>query len=617
MYFIKDAVEIQGASGTMAFAMDEVSQVREKIDIVSLISEYLPLKKMGRNFKTVCPFHSEKTPSFVVSPERQIWHCFGCSKGGDVYTFLMEYENMEFREALRVLAKKAGIELRESSFQQGVTSQKEKIYAINFQAMQFYKYLLHKHPIGKKALGYLVDERKIKPKVIETFNLGFSPRIGNALSQYLIKKKQYQKEDLLASGLAYQKEQEIVDFFKGRVMFPLFDQRDNILGFSGRTLFSDQDSKYINTKETPVYQKANHFFGFNIAKEQMKKEGRAIVVEGEFDVISLFQEGITNVVAVKGSSLTENQVILLSRFAKKVILCFDVDAAGEGAIKKALPILENKSLTAFVIEIKDGKDPDEAIKTNPFAFKKALNTDISIYDFLFSKTFSHNDKNTVEGKKNIAEELLSVISLIENEIVKEHYLKKLSKELDISYESLIKELSKTKNREKNSTTLSFTSIRDKKLREELLEQYLLALIIQAENPKTAINTVMPILNKIKDIEFKAPSYQKILDYLIDYYKIHNGQKNQFDSGQFLKTIPKELVESFDNCFIFPLPKFDGVDEHIMELKKVAEELRVLRVRSSIKTLSSKIKEKEELGEEKDASLLKEEFSHLISQLRQN
>src|SRR3989344_2635803 len=204
--------------------MDQASEVREKIDIVSLISEYLPLKKMGRNFTTVCPFHNESTPSFVVSPERQIWHCFGCQKGGDVFTFLMEYESLEFIEALRILAKKVGVTLKTtgSSFD---SSRKEGIYSLNNLSAEYYNYVLTKHSAGKKALEYLIKERGLSEKLIKTFNIGFSPSGGEDLSRFLISKKKYSNLSLVEAGLGIQKGARVIDFFRGRIIFPLIDHR--------------------------------------------------------------------------------------------------------------------------------------------------------------------------------------------------------------------------------------------------------------------------------------------------------------------------------------------------------------------------------------------------------
>lgn len=586
--------------------MDQVTQVREKIDIVSLISEYLPVKKMGRNFKTNCPFHNEKTPSFVISPERQIWHCFGCQKGGDAFAFLMEYESLEFPEALRILAKKAGIEIKQTQVQMGAASKKEKIYALNSLALEFYHYLLTKHNIGKKALDYLTEKRKIRQAVVNTFMLGFSPNAGDALVNYLITKKKYKKEDLIEAGLAKFWGRDLVDFFKGRLMFPLFDHRGNVVGFSGRLLTDANESKYINTRETFVYQKTNHFFGINIAKDEIKKEQRAIIVEGEFDVISSFQEGIKNVIAVKGSALTENQVNLLSRFTKKISLCFDMDKAGQDAVKRSLQVLEKKGFTTTVILTPDGKDPDEAIKNDPISFKKALKEELGIYDYLLGKTISSFDKKTIDGKRKISDEVLPFFVGIENEIVKEFYLKKLSRELDISFESVLRELEKIKNKEIVKKDIKQIQ-KQKKEREDILEEYFLALIVQFDKPNL-------IFEKIPDFfqayAFRTPSYKKILDKLILYIK----GKDSFDVAAFSKILPEELVSSFDTCFLLPVAKFENDKKYLEELEKTARELRILELKSKIKDLSEKIKLKEKQGEEIELESLREEFSSALLSL---
>lgn len=581
--------------------MDQVSQIREKIDLVSLIAEYIPLKKAGRNFKAVCPFHNEKTPSFVVSPERQIWHCFGCGKGGDCYTFLMEYESLEFPEALRMLAKKSGIELRESSWQSGTSFKKEKIYKLNSLAMEFYHYLLIKHNVGKKALDYLVRQRGIKIGVINTFKLGFSPRLGSALSDYLLKKKKYKKEELIDAGLANQK--GVFDFFVNRIIFPLIDHRGNIVGFSGRVM---EDStalgqKYVNTRETLVYHKGDVFFGLNMAKEDIKKENCAIVTEGEFDVMSSFQAGIKNVVAVKGTALTDNQVNLLSRFTQKVGLCFDMDKAGNEAIRRSLSVLEKKGLTTTVIVLQNGKDPDESIKKDPLSFQKAVKNDVGIYDFLFSQAFLLFDKKTVEGKKKIGDELLPIFVGIENEIIKEHYLKQLAAELDTSYESIIKQMQRIKE---NAFILAQQpAVKGKKTREEVLEEYLLALILQADNLSVVLERTIKMLSGFLP---KISAYEKILENLF------SQQPHDLNIKKFSQNLPSELLPSFNTSFLFPLPNFENENFYLEEVEKVLKELKALYLRSKIKAVTERIKDKEKEEEALELENLKKEFSYLVS-----
>jgi len=592
--------------------MDEVAQIRERVDLVSFISEYIPLKKMGRNFKAICPFHNEKTPSFVVSPERQIWHCFGgCNKGGDVYTFLMEYENLEFVEALRILAKRTGVQLRESSFQAGTASKKEVIYKLNKLAMEFYHYVLTKHKAGKKALSYLTENRKLDVRLIETFMLGFSPKEGASLCNYLINKKKYKKEDLVEAGLAFYAGVRIMDFFRQRVMFPLFDHRGNVAGFSGRAIEEPYSGgKYINTRETLAYHKGSMFFGLNTAKEEIKKLDKAIIVEGELDVISCFSIGVKNAVAVKGTALTEDQVALMSRFTNNICLCFDKDNAGYEAAKRSLPSLEKKGINITTCIFENAKDADEAIKKDPIAFKKAVKDSVSIYDYIFSRTFSAFEKKNIDGKRKISDELLPILTGISNEIIKEHYLKKLSNELDVSLEALLKEAEKIEKKEVVKEEVFVGKnlpIGGKRSRVEVLEDYLMSLIVQNGNPKLILETCVPIL---KDYEFEIDSYQKIISHLSDYFK----NKSKFNSSDFLNLLPKELTMSFDAAYLFPMPSLDSDIKYEEEVRKVSGELRVLFLKNKIKEISVNLRKGEKDEDLQKVKSLERELSLAIGLL---
>lgn len=586
--------------------MDQVSQVREKIDIVTLISEYVPLKKTGRNFKAPCPFHSEKTPSFVVSPERQIWHCFGCNLGGDCFTFLMQYENLEFPEALRTLAKKAGVELVQSVFQTGVSSKKEKIYTLNKEAAAFYHYVLTKHSAGKKALAYIKDERGIKDRVIETFMLGFAPFSGNALTNYLINKKKHAKEDLIEAGLAFQKSEGLGDFFVNRIMFPLYDHRGNVEGFSGRLMIDDQkSSKYINTRETLVYHKGSVFFGLNIAKDEIKKENNAIIMEGEFDVLSSFQIGIGNVVAVKGTALTEQQVSLIARFAQKVSLCFDTDRAGKEAIIRSLAPLEKKGVTTTVILPPGGKDPDEAVQKNPSYFKQAVKNDTPVYDYLLEQSVANVDLGSAEDKKRATDYVLPILSNIENEVVKEHYLKKLATALDTSYESVVRQLQHLA--EKQNEDIVLKRIKDQRPRREVLEEYLLGLLLQYAKPLIAYQKVQ---SDIKELSFSLPAYQKIVQALASYAKKHDV----FDQKAFQKILPPELLAAFDRCCLLPTPAFANEKAFLSEAGKVVKELSILAFQQQLKSIGEEIKKIEKEGGNNSLDLLHAEFSRFTTLL---
>lgn len=577
--------------------MDQASQVREKIDIVSLISEYIPLKKAGRNFTSVCPFHKENSPSFVVSPERQIWHCFGCGKGGDAFSFLMEYENLEFIEALRILAKKAGVTLKNLGSDYS-SSKKDNIYSLNKLAGEYYTYVLTKHPVGAKALDYLINERRLTKDLIKTFGIGYAPSSGEDLSNYLMKKKGFKSFDLVEAGLSIQKGPRTVDFFRNRIMFPLSDSRGNIVGFSGRILEKDSDGpKYINTRETLVYHKGSQFFGLNIAKEEIKKKEFSIVVEGEFDVITSFKEGIGNTVALKGTAFTENQAMLLSRFAPKVALCLDQDSAGIEAMKRSIPILEKRGLTITVI-VTDGKDPDEAIKSNPVNFKKAIKNDVEVYDYLISKLKEENDPKTASGKKKITDEIFPLISSIQNEVIKEHYLKKLSQEIDTSVDSLVKQIDKKTDEKKEAQILRV----EKRDRREILEEYLLALISQAASPGQMLIKSKDILT---EYDFKIPSIGKIFSEML---VLQN--KKLLEIKNLSKYLAAELLPVFDKSFLMPLPKYENEKIYEEEIIRISKELRVMYLKEKIKLISSSLKNPE--ISENEIKSIREEIANITA-----
>lgn len=328
---------------------DQVEEIKQKTDIVSLISEYLELKKAGRNYKAICPFHSEKTPSFVVSPELQMYKCFGCGEGGDVYTFLQKYEGMDFPEALRFLADKAQIKL--ISIRPEAAGEKEKLFQINSLAARFYNYLLLSHPIGKRALYYLEKQRGLSKDSIKRFLLGFSPEVPGSLVKFLVDKKKFQVKDLEKAGLLLFDSGRAVERFRGRIMFPIFDHRGNVVGFSGRILPSERSenlAKYINTPETPVFHKSNLLYGLSLTKEDIKGKKEAILVEGQMDVVSSWEKGITNIVAIGGSALTEEQVRLVSRFAERVVFALDTDFAGNSAARRGVVLAQEADLEVYL-----------------------------------------------------------------------------------------------------------------------------------------------------------------------------------------------------------------------------------------------------------------------------
>ena len=581
--------------------MDDVAKIKSKVDIVEVISEYIPLKKMGRNFKCPCPFHQEKSPSFTVSPERQIWHCFGCSKGGDVFSFLMEYEHIEFGEALKILADKTGVTLVASPLRTERENKRETIFKLNSLAAQFYNFLLTKHPSGKNALLYLTEKRKTPVALINTFNLGFAPS-QNGLTTFLTKKKGYKDFDLIDAGLAFKGRYGLQDFFHNRIIFPITDSRGNIAAFSGRALDNLEESgpKYVNTKETAVYIKGDTVFGLNLAKDAIKKEGKVIVVEGEFDVITSHREGIDNIVAVKGTALTENQIRLLKRFAKKLVFCFDTDPAGTEAQRRSIELIEKEGVSAAVIVPPQGKDPDELLNENPTLFKKAIKNDIHIYDFIIDSALAASDPKTVDGKEKILQKTLPFLAIIDNEVLKEHYLKKLADSLSTSLDSVAKQAEKVGRKEGPKIN---TPIGKKESRQETLENYLLSLVLQSENIK---QSVLKVELALSGISLSIAHYKRIFTALSEYCeKVPTPQ-----IAGFVETLPEELRPAVDALFLAPIPQFIEKELLSQEIEKVSLEVKSLSIKNELQKLSEKIVLAEKENRENDLAKLQEEFKTL-------
>ena len=333
-----------------------IEEVKKRIDIVDFISGFISLKKSGRNFKAICPFHQEKTPSLVISPDRQIWHCFGaCQTGGDTISFLMKWNNLTFYEALKELAEKGGVPLSKTDVADKEWQQKERLLSLNRIVCEYYHYLLTSHPIGEKARNYLTT-RCIDQKIISIFELGYAPDSWNSLFKYLQKKKFTPSEGVNAGVLIQSEKGTLYDRFRKRIIFPLFNPKGQIIGFSGRTLKNEGEAKYINTPETTLYHKRETLFGIDKAQDAIKKKGVALLVEGEFDILSCFRIGLTHTVAVKGSAVTYEQLLLLKRYTQKITLCLDADFSGQETTKKAIADAEQLGFEISVTTVSPYKD---------------------------------------------------------------------------------------------------------------------------------------------------------------------------------------------------------------------------------------------------------------------
>lgn len=583
--------------------MDQIEEIRSKIDIIQLISEYLPLKKSGRNFKALCPFHAEKTPSLVVSPERQIFKCFGCSVGGDIFGFLMKMEGMEFGEALRTLAKRAGVTLT-TYHPTTAETEKEKLYQINHLAGEFYHYLLASHPVGQQARQYLKLKRGVSEETIRLFKLGYAPPLWEGLQKFLVGKKGYKPEELLKAGLVVGQTGRFRDFFRDRLIFPLKDHRGNVVGFSGRILSGD-GPKYINTPETAVYHKADLLYGLETTKNAIKSQNQVIIVEGEFDLLSSWQAGVLNVVAIKGSALTESQLRLLKRFCENLVLALDRDLAGDTASHRGIELAELSGFNVQVFRLSESKDPDELARKNPEAWKEVVSSAQPVYDFLLESAFTRFDIRTALGKKKISEELLPILGRIANEIVKAHYLRQLATKLNVPEESLISQLKKLTFSLVPSVAPS-VPVETRSSRRDILEEYLFALALQSEEPEI-------LLQRNVKTMIRLPALVRMIALLDQLLTANKAKK--FNSQKLTKILPPELLEIFNNFYLIDFgEKIFDKKWLQQEKEKILHELKKVDLQEKLKDLSLQIAHFEERGKEQEVEELKEKFLHLSQQL---
>jgi len=412
---------------------DKISEVRERAAIVDVISDYVSLRKSGANFQGLCPFHGEKTPSFNVNPGRGIFHCFGCGVGGNVITFIMKMEGLAFPEAVKFLAKRVGVTIEERPLTAGEkrqTDERELLFKINELAVKFYRRMLVQEPAGEPGRRYL-ERRGVDAATAEAYRLGFAPDKWDSLTRHL---EQQLVPLPLAEKLGLIRRRDgggYYDTFRNRLLFVIADLHGRPIGFGGRVL-DDSLPKYINSPESPVYHKSDVLFGIDLAKQSMREQGTAIVVEGYFDHLALFQSGVRNVVATCGTALTGGHVKLLQRYAQKVYTLFDGDSAGKKATLRSMDIFLEEKYLAHVIELPEGDDPDSFLKKEgTAAFAGQVAKARPIFEFFFSDLLRQIDSSTVEGKVKIIEELAPRLMKIANPIERDLYLKEISRQLGV------------------------------------------------------------------------------------------------------------------------------------------------------------------------------------------
>ena len=588
----------------MARYSDElIEEIRNSNDIVDIVSQYVILKRSGRNYFGLCPFHKEKSPSFSVSPDKQIFHCFGCGAGVNVFHFISKIENVNFVESVQTLADRAGITLPTLDSGEDTAKQmlKSKVYEINEIAAQFYHENLYK-PTSKPAQDY-VKKRKLDNKTLKTFQIGYACKY-NELYQELVKRGYTEKEILASSMVIKNDDGKFVDRFRRRFMIPIRDVRDRVIAFGGRVL-DDSKPKYINSPENIVYSKGRNLFGLNVAKKN--PIDRLIIVEGYMDAISLYQRGITNIVASLGTALTEAQGRLIRRYTNKVIISYDSDAAGQAATMRGLEILQNLGYDVRILQLDDPnvKDPDEyVLKNGSGRFNLCADKAISLVEFKVKMLKNTIKTDTASDKIKFLNEVSKILSKVDNNIEKEVYIEKISKEYNVSKEAIYAQTNKLQYANSSGKKiLEKTNVKPKIIRKE--ETVISEDIIRRENMAIAIllNQGITAYEKMKNTvnvnSFKYELNKEILKKLYAEFEKGNSNINSIldtlQDEQEINQITKIMADDYE---------ISDINKAINDILKIYEKEKLVDQRSQI------------LSSLEDDKLTKEERASLENQLNE-
>lgn len=580
--------------------MDAVEEIKSRLSVEDVVGDYIELKRAGRNFRGLSPFSGEKTPSFMVSPEKQIWHDFSSGKGGNIFSFVMEMEGVEFRGALEILARKAGVDLAPyGNSDSGFKKKKDQTLEALELATKYYQQTLLKN---EEALSYVTKTRKFNKQTMGDFRIGYSPNTGTALIDFL-KKREISEESIKNAGLGVFRYNGLSDMFRGRIMIPLTDVQGLPIGFTARILSSDENApKYINTPATIVYDKSRHVFGLNLAKDAIRQAGYVVIVEGNLDVIASHQVGIKNVVATAGTALTTSQLKILQRFTSDIRLCFDQDKAGITAAERSISVAQGVGVQLSIIEIDGAKDPDELIKKDVQAWNLAITRPKYAIDWLIEKYKKQYDITSANGKKQFTDVLLSTINQLEDKVEQDHYLLKLSKLIGVS-ESAI--------RQKQSQIGKSDSkkLRKPKQPEEIIqkpdnymyEDQLLCLLVSNPTTRRSLET------ESVRLVFHTPERQRVYEYL------ESNPQARLDPD-----IPEDLkdVEDYVKILVFkaeelyPNDTF-GSNERLRELRDLILKLNQNNQKEKKYQITKEIKQAEEQGDEKQIAELLSQYNDLL------
>ena len=584
-----------------------IDEIKSRLDIVEVIRGYIKLHKAGANYRALCPFHSEKKPSFFISPARQIWHCFGaCDIGGDMFKFVMKVEGVEFGDALRILAQKAGVELKRQDPK--LKTERQRLYEISELSCRFFEKQLEESLAGKEAKKYLLD-RGIKEENIKKWRLGYAPDIWEGLSNFLVSKN-YRREEVEKAGLALKSEKtrNYYDRFRGRIIFPIFDLSSQAVGFGGRIFRQKQrpdgqdEAKYINSPATILYDKSRILYGLNKAGIEIRKKDACILVEGYVDVIMANQAGFENVVATSGTALTSYQLKVLKRYSDNLLTAFDMDVAGDSATKRGIDLAQTQGFGIKVITMPKDSDPADIISKNLNDWQSFLEKAKSIHDFYFENTLSRFDKDTLEGKKEISKVLLPVIKKIPNRIEQTCWIQSLAKTLGVKEDDILIELNKITMRHLTEAGGARQEIEQiveetisplQKTRKELLEERLTILAIKFSKNLDLINEEI--------LKLFSPQAIEIINFLKNN-NIDNVSDKLTDRINYLSLKAEveeddiSVEEEFESCLkeIKTLVIKDKLGKISQEIKKAEEEKNFEKVQELMQEFNNHSKSRSDL-----------------------
>lgn len=583
----------------MIVIMDPKDEIKAKLDIVAVIGEYLELKPAGMHgFRALCPFHSEKSASFHVSSDRQIFHCFGCGEGGDMFTFVQKMEGMDFPEALMHLGKKAGVEIKRFSTTEGNT--KQRLMAIHELATSFYKKVLSSSSSAKVAREYLTN-RGITSELIDRFGIGFAPDDWSMLSDALLKRG-FSEAELVQAGLSLKKKSGsgVLDRFRARIMIPLRDQHGNTVGFTGRQLPGADSNmgKYVNSPETLIYHKGRLVYGLDLAKRAIKDKHGVIVMEGNLDVVASNKIGVQNVVASSGTALTQEQLELIKRYTDTVVFCFDRDAAGLTAAKKGVTIARSLGFDVRAISLPtDVKDPDDLVQKNPEKWKQLSEQSIPFMQYLFDRTLFGRDISNVDHKRIISQELLPAIGEISDVVEREHWLAKLASLLNIELAILRTAIDpKTEKKILNSNT---NSVQTTKLSKK--DQILLVLVGSILNDevhrdyvrKELESTVIENQEIANLYKFLEQTYTQTIE-TAENQSFFARARNIFQSDP----LKESLLSLLDESSLIAEQQFESLSpaSYLTQLNTLFETLRATDRQSKRSVIAQKLRQAEDAGD---------------------